>query len=117
MLSALSLRANDIPGDTASKYGLGVGGQINTNGWKVLATYEHQAKPRLGHFFQLSFSEVAMGYYKKRAGSELFPTYKTSRPYIQGKINNFYSVQFGHGREITILPIHQTGQLSLCSRV
>lgn len=116
-LSTNGASAKDAAGNTATKYSFGIGGQINTNGWKALATYDHQVKARLGHFFQLSFSEVTLGYYKRREGSSLTTLKETSRPYIQGKINSFYSVQFGHGREIGILPMKKTSKHLLCARI
>ncbi|MBS1587177.1 MAG: hypothetical protein JSS82_16710 [Bacteroidetes bacterium] len=116
-LYAPRAQAKEGAGDTANKYSLGIGAQMSTSGWKVLATYEHQVKPRLGHFFQLSFSEVTLGYYNKREGSKLFPSTEPSRSYIPGKINRFYAVQFGHGREIIIVPLNKTSQLALCARI
>lgn len=104
--------------DSNYNHALAVGGRLNGDGWGGLVYYQRRINRWQSHFFQLSFSEIK---HEKQAKQQphnaAFPGLGDGSPYVFGKINNLYTLQFGHGREWLLLPGLLEGNMSVSLRL
>lgn len=103
--------------DPSLKYQLAIGGRLNSNGWSGNVQYLKRIDKVRSHFWQLSFSEIK--HEKQIKQQKAQPAYAylgEPTPFIYGKINNVYTLQFGYGRERLLLPGIVEDNLSLSFR-
>ncbi len=104
--------------DSNYKQQVSVGGKLNTNGWSGMVYYQKRISATKAHFFLLSFSEIKHEKQIKQQGTNTaFPALGNSTPYVFGKINNLYTLQIGHGREMLLLPGVLEGNVSVSLRL
>jgi len=104
--------------DSNYRQQVSLGGKLNTNGWSGLAYYQKRVSATRAHFFQLSFSEIKHEKQVKQQGTnKAFPQLGNATPFVFGKINNLYTLQLGHGREMLLLPGVLEGNISVSLRL
>lgn len=103
--------------DTNYRQQFSLGGRLNTNGWSGLMYYQKRVSRTQAHFYQLSFSEIKHEKQVKQQGSNKnFPELGNASPFVFGKVNNLYTLQIGHGRELLLLPGVLEGNISISFR-
>lgn len=104
--------------DSNYKQQVSMGAKLNTDGWSGLICYQKRVSSTQAHFFQLSFSEIKHEKQIKQQGTnKAFPQLGNPSPFVFGKINNLYTLQIGHGREMLLLPGVLEGNLSVSLRL
>ena len=104
--------------DSNYKQQVSVGGKLNTNGWSGLLYYQKRISATKAHFFLLSFSEIKHEKQIKQQGTNTtFPELGNPSPFVFGKINNLYTLQIGHGREMLLLPGVLEGNMGVSLRL
>jgi hypothetical protein len=104
--------------DSNYKQQISLGAKLNTDGWTGLIYYQKRISSTRAHFFLLSFSEIKHEKQIKQQGTnKTFPELGNASPFVFGKINNLYTLQVGHGREMLLLPGVLEGNLSVSLRL
>jgi hypothetical protein len=103
--------------DSNYNYALALSGRLNTNGWSGGIQLIRQQKHKNKTVWQLQFSEIKDEKEIKQQGTgSTYTNLGKTTPYIFGKINNAYTLQFGYGKEQMIFPALMDGNMSISFR-
>jgi hypothetical protein len=103
--------------DSNFNYALALSGRLTTNGWSGGVQFIHQKKHQNRTIYQVFFSEIKHEKEIKQQGTEgAFGNLGKTSPYIFGKINNAYTLQFGFGKEQVLFPSLMDGNMSVSFR-
>ena len=103
--------------DSNFNYAFALSGRLNTNGWSGGAQFIRQQKHRNRTIYQLYFSEIKHEKEIKEQGDvSSYNNLGKTTPYIFGKINNAYTLQFGYGKEQMLFPALMDGNMTVSIR-
>lgn len=103
--------------DTSLPKTLLFGAKANTNGWSGCVYYLKRLSGTTSNLWQLGFSEIQHEKQIKEQGTG-FSSLQLGNPspFVFGKINNLYTLQFGPGKEHLLLPAVVDGNISVSFR-
>jgi hypothetical protein len=103
--------------DSNFNYSLALSGRLNTSGWSGGLQFIRQQKHRNRTIYQVYFSEIKHEKEIKQQGTESpYNNLGKTSPFIFGKINNAYTLQFGFGKEQMIFPSLMDGNMTVSFR-
>ncbi|HVX01407.1 MAG TPA: hypothetical protein VHA52_13370 [Candidatus Babeliaceae bacterium] len=98
-------------------YALSIGARLNTNGWSGGLYFLNQESAGIQILWELHFSEIKQEKETKQENTKTaFTNLGKGKPYIFGKLNNVYILQFDYGRQQLLLPALLDGNLSVSLR-
>ncbi|WP_212002754.1 hypothetical protein [Chitinophaga sp. HK235] len=101
-LKKIAIFREQEEGENVFQRDFSVGARLNTDGWSGFVEMGYRKSRKVVNYFQFEFAEKKNPKETKRQGSGGSGFSFTERPFIYGKVNNFYQAKLGIGQRYLI---------------
>ncbi|SKA40127.1 hypothetical protein SAMN04488128_105125 [Chitinophaga eiseniae] len=101
-LKRISVFREQEEGENLFQRDFSVGARLNTDGWSGFVEMGYRKSRKVVNYFQFEFAEKKDPKETKRQGTGGSGFSFTERPFIYGKVNNFYQAKLGIGQRYLI---------------